>query len=1096
MFTSWPYASIGPNVNFSVGCTAPGIFRVPGQLSTINALYDYYSNRFLNYSNIDDPDKIQSTVGTGDLPAHIEFTVHDVASLLKKILLGLPGGLLGSLSLFKVICSIDTKAQRGPEQSEADFIAFKARLIALAISSVTSDHRFSLICAILGLAALIGHESEKVANERPGNCGPSSELMGYRALGVVLGPLLLGDDINDIFGRETLEGQNAQASDSSKKSRRQKRVSTTEQKLGQNEALLAHVEKAKITARIGEMLISMWRDVVKQLRSLAINGISDSQHRGSEPQPKSGRSRFTLPSSQDGFIRGTQQSDVFVESSTSAKKVRLSNWQSRPSRGSRQSSSSKGGDWLHEACVTDSGDDRPLLGSTGRKTSKPRQLHFPYTDGRKVSKVRFAGRSGVGLNHETSLQHDEGAPIPDEVVLQHPFVTADIAHVHKPPYETPEEVENPFASEHGSDNYGDLLRSKLLSSQAAASLDKPSPGLHRPSSGTPHRNSGMSTNTQPAGDGDEKVEARLSHAEPIEPTVEIPPEGSQEHAQLLADSFGELGRLNEIDGDNGLLISSAGLPRKPPGRGEASFYDHALSGGSRRNSVRLLAQRFSQSSQGHYVQELSYASQPPKVCATLYAAPIETQSSPPPVPKKHTPPLMQTHTAATETLSLLPQVPEKDTRRALHHSNSDLVRGKESLIPRPVREIGRPRRKGESRSPSPIKETPPATQVRKTGSQSNVVSDDQFATAFANGLGTSGDDADRTHLKSSITELASSRPQWTPRGPGMRKAHTVSSLKTSSPLDTLMRSTNPGRLPSVSSSSAPSESKLPERGRSASVSQDSDTASSRHLSPALRTITPSTSAFLFAEIRRLQRQLEKKNEEVSQVRRNLDVVKEAGSNRERSYSHEGTASGDDIRKELESWKRRAQEAERKLGKGSEDDEPKSMEVPKDGPRTLDEFTVADAAPPIGPEKIEKSLGGIVPAGAERCQKPGVQKRIEASQDAPQTPDKRSTFSQTSGKPTGGMEGSWSPPSGAVGKQAQDDGVRAPIEISRDGLQTPEGSPEAEGSGRKGKGWSEQSARKVSRVAFVEPSPRMSSNTSGKQERCGSSSGPANAWRNL
>ena len=1075
MFTSWPCASIDPNVNFSVGCTAPGIFRVPGQLSTINALYDYYSNRFLNYSNIDDPDKIQSTVGTGDLPAHIEFTVHDVASLLKKILLGLPGGLLGSLSLFKVICSIDTKVRRGPEQSEADFIAFKARLVALAISSVTSDHCFSLICAILGLAALIGHESEKVANERPSNYGPSPELMGYRALGVVLGPLLLGDDINNIFGSETLEGQSAQASDSSKKSRRQKRVSTIEQKLGQNEALLAHVEKAKITARIGEMLISMWRDVVKQLRNLAVNGVSDSQHRDSEPQPTRGRSRFTLSSSEDGFIRGTQQSDVFVESSSSTKKVRLSNWQSRPSRGSRHSSSSKGGDWLHEACVTDSGDDRPLLGSTGRKTSKPRQLHFPYTDGRKVSKVRFAGHSGRGLNHET-LQHDEGAPTPDELILKHPFVAADITHVHKPPYETPEEVENPFASEHGSDDYGDLLKS------AAASLDRPSPGLHRPSYGTPHRNSGMSTTTQPAGNGDEKVEARLSQANPIEPTVQIPPEGSQEHTQLLADSFGDLGRLNEIDGDKGLLISSAGPPRKPPARGEASFYDHALSGGSRRNSVRLLAQRFSQSSQGHYVQELSFASQPPRVCATVYAAPIETQSSPPLVPKDT--PL--THKATTETQSLPPQVPEKDTRRALHHSNSDLVRGKESLIPRPVREIGRGRRKGESRSPSPIKETPPATQVRKTGSQLNIVSDDHFATAFANGLGTSGDDTDHTNSKSSITELASSTPQWTQRGPGMRKAHTMSSLKTSSPLDALMRSTNAGRLPSVSSSSAPSESKLLERGRSPSISQDSDTASSRHLSPALRPITASTSAFLFAEIRRLQRQLEKKNEEVSQVRRNLDVVKEAGSTHERSCSHEGAPYEDDIRKQLESWKRRAKEAERKLGKGSENDEQKYADVPMDG----------DAAPPMGSEKIEKSQGEILPAGAENPQKQDVQKRIEPSKDVPQTPDKRSVFSQTSGKPTGGMEGSWSPSSGAVGKQARDDGVRKPVEVSSPGLQAPARSPDTEGSGRKGRGSSEQSPSKVSRVVFVEPSPRVSSNESGKRKKSDGPSGLANAWRNL
>ena len=896
--------------------------------------------------------------------------------MLKKILLGLPGGLLGSLSLFKAICGIDTKIQRSQEQSESDFIALKARLIALAISCVTSDHRFSLICAILGLAALIGHESEKAARKRPNDHGPSSELMGYRALGVVLGPLLLGDAVNDAFGSETLAEQRVQIADSPRKSRKQKRESVVEQKLGQNEALLAHVEKAKITAKVGEMLISMWKDVVKQLRDLAVNGTSGSQRSVDGQRLASGRSKFTLSSSEDSFIRGAQPSDVFVGPSESAKRARLPNGHSRPSRGSRLSGSSKGVDWLHDACVTDSSEGAPLLWSTEKKTSNPRQLYFPRTDGRKVSKVRFAGHSSRGSDRGNLLQHGEGVQIPDELILTHPFVTADMTRVQMPLYETQEQFEDQSANNDPMSNYKALLKSELSSSGAGASVDRTWPDRAVPIYAASGQDARFSEPAKSASNGDTTAKADLGQADSISSAVRIPVEGPQEYKQLIADSFGS-SRSENIEADKGLLIANL---RRPPGRSETSFYDTAAPSSSHRNTIRFLAQRFSQSSQGHYVPDLPSAGPAPMVYANVFAVPAETQSSPPPVPEKdsYTP----VYTVPTETPTSPPPVPEKDNLPSLRHSKSDLIRGKESLIPKPVHEIGRGRRKGESRSPSPTKEATPVTQVRQRPSIHQILPGDRLEIAIAEGSKTSGDMPEDTVVQSSATESAPTASQWTARDSVVRKALTTSSMKASSPLDALlMTGALPPRLPSTSISYVRSDSGLSQRDRSPSISQNSDTASIRHLSPASRTNTTNTSA-LFAEIRRLHRELEKKNDEVNQVRKSLDVVREAGSARERSCSRDGSSHEAETRKQMEFWKRRAEEAERKLGAGWEDSEHTQGEVSEKAIRRSEMNPEAERTLENGPVDGEQSARNVSPLAVPRS--PGVSSTGRRSQTGSQT----------------------------------------------------------------------------------------------------------------
>lgn len=909
-------------------------------------------------------------MGSGDLPAHIEYTVHDVASLLKKILLGFPGGLLGSLSLLKAISDIAINFQRGPDQPETEFVALKARLIALAISSVTSDDRFSLICAILGLAAFIGHESEKAAHGK--SKASSSEFMSYHALSLVLGPLLLGDTLNDFFGSESLGERRSPITESPKRYRKQKKGSVPEQKLSQSDALVAHVNKAMTTANACEMLISYWKDVVKQLRDLAVNGTSGSQYKNNEQQLASGKSRFALSSSEDGFVRGIRPSDVFAEPFESAKKARHSNSRSRPSRSPDRSNSSKGPNWLHDACVTNSSEGAPLLPSDGKKASKARQLQLPLTDERKVSKVHFAGHPGRSSDRQSLLQHGTGAPIPDELILRHPFITADMTRVAKPLYETQEQFENIPASENYTSGHESCRDSQVPTSEASASLDRIRLDPSLSSNIAPFHHARSSTNARLAHDYSAHTRGEPGWGDLIDPNVQLSAEGTLGDAQLMADSFGP-SRGFDIDPDEGLMMVNSRTPGRPPARSGASSYNLASSSSSPSNNVRLLAKRFSPPSQGHYVPDSARDALAPKVYANVYTAAIETQPSPPPVPKKDSFPTI--FTEPTETQPPPPEVPEKDCRSPLNYSESDLSRGKESLIPRPVHELGRARRKGESRSPSPSKESTPVAQARQRPSILNVLPDDRLSIAVSEEFKGISNSPKDVHGGSFETNPASTPSQSAPRVPFIRKALTTSSLKASSPLDAFIKSTSPARLPSSSLSHVPTESDLAQRDRSPSISQNSETGSIRHLSPASRSNTTHTSA-LFAEICRLQRELERKSEEVNQARRSLDVVRETGSSRERSCSREESSNEHDMRKQLEVWKRRAEEAERQLRQESDLGKVGQRQTSEDAVESPEEYPTAERTQRKAVAGSEESPGKAPQAAIQTS--PGVSS-IEAKQ---------------------------------------------------------------------------------------------------------------------
>lgn len=277
-----------------------------GQTTIVNALYDFYDHQFSN-PDAGSPSKVEQTVGSGLLPLHIEHTVPDVASFFKRILIDLPGGLLGSVELFEALRNITTNFEHDSELSEPDLASLRAKMIALAISSVASDYRLYLIQATLGLVSYLGHEAERLqaGTVSADEDQASSELMSYRSLGVVLGPLLLGN-LTDSAIHGSGEGHSGTPRtsleiDSAKKFRKHK-PKHSDMKLDQSATLAAFVDRANRTAIVMQRLLLMWPQVVTQLRdinSTASSSLNSGNKRRLKKRPSRTGSRLTMKTSEE-----------------------------------------------------------------------------------------------------------------------------------------------------------------------------------------------------------------------------------------------------------------------------------------------------------------------------------------------------------------------------------------------------------------------------------------------------------------------------------------------------------------------------------------------------------------------------------------------------------------------------------------------------------------------------------------------------------------------------------------------------------------------------------------------------------------------------
>ena len=213
---------------------------------------------------------VSGTVRCPTLPEHIKCDVHDVASAFKKFISGLPGGILGSLSLFDAFISIQGQFNSSPELTRTKQSRIRARLIALAIWSLRSQYRRDLICAVFGLLSMIGRNAEITPRENErGQPLPTSDLMGYNCLGIVFGPLLLGD----LLENYTMQIPNIRrglvllpVSPLKSRKERYKSNKTSEE----CSALSINVDKVKVANSIAEMLITHWRDVVRHMKNMKV----------------------------------------------------------------------------------------------------------------------------------------------------------------------------------------------------------------------------------------------------------------------------------------------------------------------------------------------------------------------------------------------------------------------------------------------------------------------------------------------------------------------------------------------------------------------------------------------------------------------------------------------------------------------------------------------------------------------------------------------------------------------------------------------------------------------------------------------------------
>jgi hypothetical protein len=230
-------------------------------MKVVNAIFDYYCH--IDKGGVD----ISSTVRSATLPFHIQYSAHDIGSTFKRFLSVLPGGILGSLALFDAFIAINSQLHGEPEFPRTKQSKVRARLIALVIGTIESQYRRELICAVFGLLSMIGRIAELAPREdEHGRSLPTGDLMGYSSLAIVIGPLLIGNLLQSYSMKLASHDGGLIVLPPATQQVRQK-VRNGPQRPN---VLKAQPTVDKINVAIGttEMLISNWRDIVRQMKSL------------------------------------------------------------------------------------------------------------------------------------------------------------------------------------------------------------------------------------------------------------------------------------------------------------------------------------------------------------------------------------------------------------------------------------------------------------------------------------------------------------------------------------------------------------------------------------------------------------------------------------------------------------------------------------------------------------------------------------------------------------------------------------------------------------------------------------------------------------
>ncbi|KAH8909025.1 hypothetical protein BR93DRAFT_522491 [Coniochaeta sp. PMI_546] len=276
------------------GTETRGIFRIPGSTKVVGAIYDHYC------PTQDEADIIDTTVCSPHLPSHFKASVHDVASAFKKFLAGLPGGILGSLALFDAFVAIHSQLYADPELNRTKQSKVRARLIALAIGTLKSQYRRELICAVFGLLSLIGRAAETAPREDgSGRPLPTSDLMGYKALGNVFGPILVGNLLDSYTMKLANPSEGLILLPLSPPRPRRDRSGRKSEALNDTRPPSIEVDKIQVASSITEMIITHWREVVRHLKSL---GALRTHKEVIDAEQSQSHMRQLRPSASESFV--------------------------------------------------------------------------------------------------------------------------------------------------------------------------------------------------------------------------------------------------------------------------------------------------------------------------------------------------------------------------------------------------------------------------------------------------------------------------------------------------------------------------------------------------------------------------------------------------------------------------------------------------------------------------------------------------------------------------------------------------------------------------------------------------------------------------
>ncbi|KAL8795120.1 MAG: hypothetical protein Q9195_002417 [Heterodermia aff. obscurata] len=240
-------AATGSYIVKNAGPLIPGIFREEGSGTEVAQLLEHYAAHSPRSRHTNQGNQLPSK-SPSKLPWNSKATVLEVATAYKRVIRDLPGGLLGSLNLLEALRDISFNLNRDGLLSESVETELRVHLIALALSCVHSDDRFSVICATLGLYAWIGHAAE---------ASPGGRELNDKKDGITKGSQPRPDQV-DIMKAN-------------------------------NQAGIA----------IASMLITNWREIVKALRNFAANAAAILRHEEKKQRLANAKSMSTLPKSSD-----------------------------------------------------------------------------------------------------------------------------------------------------------------------------------------------------------------------------------------------------------------------------------------------------------------------------------------------------------------------------------------------------------------------------------------------------------------------------------------------------------------------------------------------------------------------------------------------------------------------------------------------------------------------------------------------------------------------------------------------------------------------------------------------------------------------------